>query len=316
MRMRRLRLWLLVALSTCSLALVAAGCGGDDDSVADTDPQSLLATAASKKIDSAEMRLSAVANVPGFPILGSRVAIEGSGPFVANGPDALPEFDWNVTMRAGGQTFPARVSGLDGSVYVEFMGQFYEADGDLLGKLGLGDGAGGAGRATSLKQLGLDPDKWLTRIKVTDGEEIGGDSTRMVTGTVVERAVVDNLLAIVDTEQLAEAGQDVEGLPKFDDENAGKVADAIDAAKVEVNVDDDGYPRRVYAKLGFTLPKDVEDSAIESGTLTFELVLEQIGDVTVDVEPPFDPDPLSSLLDFAGTIFGVDEPSDLWRTPN
>lgn len=312
MRLRRSSSRPLIAgLAACTLALAGVGCGGDDD--ADSSPRSLLSTAASKKIDSAEVRLSTNANVPGFPILGSRIAISGSGPFVANGPEALPEFDWNVVMRAGGQTFPARVSGIGGNVYVEFMGQFYEADRSQLERFGLG---AGRKRATSLKQLGLEPDKWLTKVEVTDGEEIGGDSTRLVTGTVVKRAVIDNLLAIADSERLADAGEDVEGLPELNDENAGRVADAVDTAKVEVNVDDDGYPRRVYAKLRFTVPDDVEDTAIESGTLTFELLLEQIGGVTVNVEPPFDPDPLSSLLDFAGVIFGVDEPSDLWRQPN
>src|SRR5680860_1545639 len=116
MSMRRLLPQPLVAgLAACTLAVAGAGCGGDDD--ADSSPQSLLSTAASKKIDSAEVRLTTDANIPGFPILGSRIKIDGSGPFVANGPEALPEFDWNVVMRAGGQTFPARVSGIGGNVY-------------------------------------------------------------------------------------------------------------------------------------------------------------------------------------------------------
>lgn len=302
---------LVAALAVCMLAAAGAGCGDDD--ATDSSPRSLLSTAASKKIDSAEVRLRTDANVPGFPILGSRIVIDGSGPFVANGPEALPEFDWNVVMRAGGQTFPARVNGIGGKVYVEFMGQFYETDESQLEQFGLG---AGRAQATSLKQFGLEPDKWLSKVKVSDGEEIGEDSTSLVTGTVVKRAVVDNLLEIADGLQLAEAGEDVAGLPELNDENADKVADAVDSATVEVNVDDEGYPRRVYAKLRFTVPEDVKDTAIENGTITFELVLEQIGGVTVNVEPPFDPDPLSSLLDFAGVIFGIDELSDLWRQPN
>lgn len=308
---RRLQRPFLALLAVSTLALLAPACGGDDE---ESSPRSLLSAAASKKIDSAEVRLRTEADVPGFPILGSRISITGSGPFVANGPDALPEFDWNVVMRAGGQTFPTRVSGIDGSVYVEFMGQFYEADRDMLERIGFGAPSGGR-QPTSLSQLGIDPGEWLTRVKVSDGEEIGGDSTRLVTGTVAKRAVIDDLLAIVDAKELAEASDDVEGLPELNDENAAKAADAVDSAKVEVNVDEEGYPRRVYAKLGFTVPDDVKKTAIESGTITFELVLEQVGDVTVSVEPPFDPDPLSSLFDFAGAIFGIDEPSDLWRAP-
>lgn len=316
MRMRRpLSRPLAAALAVCALALAGAGCGGGSDDSADATPRTLLSEAAAKKIDSAEVRLRTDADVPGFPILGSKITITGSGPFVANGPDALPTFDWRVLMRAGGQSFPARVSGVDGKVYVEFMGQFYEADEELIEQLGLKVGAAKQ-QAVSLAELGLDPDKWLTDVKVGDGEEIGGDSTKLVTGTVVKKAVIDNLLAIVDTDKLEDASDDLGDLPELDDETTGKVADAVDAAKVEVNVDDDGYPRRVYAKLHFNVPKDVKDTAIEDGTIVFDLVLEQIGDVTVEVTPPFDPDPLSSLLKFAGVIFGVDEPSDLWQTPN
>jgi hypothetical protein len=274
----------------------------------------VLGEAAAKKIDSAEVRLRTDANVPGFPILGSRIAIEGHGPFVANGPDSLPEFDWNVVMRAGGQTFPARVSGLDGKVYVEFMGQFYEADPKQLEQLGL-DGGAGKPQPTSLAQFGLDPDGWLTNVKVSDGDDIGGDSTQVVTGTVDKQAVVEDLLSLGPVDALRDSGDGVDGLPDASDENIDKAVKAIDSAKVEVNVDDEGYPRRVYAKLRFTVPKDVKNTAIESGTIVFDLTLEQIGDVTVDVEPPFDPDPLSDLLDFARSIFGIEKVSDLWQKP-
>jgi hypothetical protein len=303
-----------LALLVCLLAGFGAACGGDDDD-ADSSPKSLLETAASKRIDSAEVRLRSDADVPGFPILGSRIAISGSGPFVSNGPDALPEFDWNVVMRAGGQSFPARVSGIDGEVYVEFMGRFYAAGGELLERFGLDDGAARP-RPTSLEQLGLSPDEWLTDVEVGEGEEIGGDSTELITGKVVEQAVVDDLLGMVDGDRLAAAGKGLGGVPKLDEAVAAEAADAIDAARVEVNVDDEGYPRRVYAKLRFTVPDSVEDTAIEGGTIVFDLVLERIGGVTVDVEAPFDPDPLSSLFDFAGAIFGIDELADLWRTPS
>jgi len=292
----------------------AAGCGGGGDKAGgDDSPRTLLGKAAAKKIDSAEVRLRTDADIPGFPILGSRLAITGRGPIAVNGPDALPTLDWDVMLRAGGQSFPARLTAVDGRVFVEFMGTPYEADPKLLGQLGL-DGAGSPAGA-SLKQLGIDPDGWLTKVKVSDGQEIGGDSTRLVTGTVDKRAVVEDLLSLVDAKRLEDAREQLDGLPELDDENTDKVLDAIETVEVEVNVDEEGYPRRVYAKLGFVVPKDVKDTAIEDGTVEFDLVLEQIGDVAVDVQPPVDPDPLSSLLKFAGVIFGVDEPSDLWQTP-
>ena len=63
------------------------------------------------------------------------------------------------------------------------------------------------------------------------------------------------------------------------------------------------------------MPKDVKNTAIKSGTIIFELTLEQIGDVTVNVEPPLLPDPLSDLFDFARSIFGIEKVSDLWQAP-
>jgi hypothetical protein len=110
-------------------------------------------------------------------------------------------------------------------------------------------------------------------------------------------------------------GGEAEGVPELDEKNAGEIADAVDRAKVEVNVDDDGYPRRVYANLRFTVPEDVEDAAFERGAVTFELVLEQIGDVEVNVEPPIQPEPLSNLFDFARSVFSIDDVSDLWTKP-
>lgn len=316
MRRRSLLRLPATVLAALALALAVASCGGDDSSAGDDNPRSLLATAASKPIESADVTLRTDANIPGFPILGERIVMTGSGPVVMNGPDALPSLDWKVELSAGGQNFPAQVSAVDGQVFVDFMGVPYEADRKLIERLGIGGAARPAG--ASLKQLGIDPDGWLRNAKVSDGEEVGGDSTRVVTGTVDKQAVIDDLLAIVDTDRIgeqlgaAEAGGDV---PELNDETIDEVADAIEDVDVEVNVDDDGYPRRVFAELSFVVPKTVEDTAIEGGTVAFELVLDQIGGVTVDVQPPVDPDPLSSLIEFAGVIFGVEELSDLWRTP-
>ncbi len=313
MRFRRPLLWLTTALLTLAATAIVAGCGDDDSP--DANPQTVLGEAAAKPIESADVSMRADANIPGFPILGSRLVVTADGPFVANGPDALPTLDWRVMLRAGGQSFPARVSAVDGGVYVEFMGQFYEAEPELLEQLGVNTEAGSPAPA-SLADFGLDPDGWLTNVKVADGEEIGGDETQVVTGTVDKQAVLEDLLAIVDVERLKEAGDGIEGLPEIDDESIGNVADAIDKVDVEVNVDGDGYPRRVYAKLDFTVPKTVKDTAIEDGTIKFELTLDEIGDVKVDVTPIPDADPLSSLFRFAGVIFGVEEPADLYRTPN
>ena len=106
MRMRRpLRALLATALGIAALTLAA--CGGDDGG---GDPQTLLDEAATKPIPNAEVDLSIDADMPGFPVLGSRLLASANGPWTADGPGGTPAFDWRAVLRAGGQTFPARVS--------------------------------------------------------------------------------------------------------------------------------------------------------------------------------------------------------------
>lgn len=318
MRGRRTLLGLLLPLAAAALiALVAAGCGGGEDD----DPRELLRTAAAKEIESADMDLRAEADVPGFPILGSQLAITGGGPIAANGDDALPTLDWRVALRAGGQTFPARVIAVDGRAYVEFQGLAYVADRKLLRQLGIdgGGGDGAGGDAMTLRRLGIDPNEWLTDLDVGDGDDIGGDSTRLITGEVDDRAVVEDLAALAESEDVRErversAGKRAAMLPDPSEIDVDAVADAVEVMRIEVNVDDEGYPRRVFGELRFEVPESVKDTAIEDGTVEFELVLEEIG-VEVDPRPPANPRPLEDLLRFAGVIFGVEEPADLWRTP-
>jgi len=305
MRARRPLRWLLAtALGAGAIALGA--CGGDDGGGG--DPQTLLGEAAAKPIPNAEVDLRLDADLPGFPVLGSQLAITADGPWTASGPGGAPAFDWRAALRAGGQTFPARVSSVGGELYVDFMGRFYEAGEDLGSRFPLADAKPGKDGA-SLEQLGLDPERWLTDVEVSEGDDIGGDSTQVITGTVVKQAVIEDLLGLVEGEQI----DGVEGLPEPSDENIDRAAAAVRSARVEVNVDDDGYPRRVFADLRFVVPEDLDDVAIERGEITFELELDAIGETTVRIEPPFDPDPLSDLLDFAGVIFGIEEIADLWR---
>lgn len=316
MRGRRHPLGLLLPLvAAVLLAPVAAGCGGEDD-----DPGELLRTAVAKEIRSADVELRVEADIPGFPILGSRLSVTGGGPIAAGGDGSLPTLDWKVALRAGGQTFPARVIAVDERVYVEFQGLAYEADRKLLRRLGVDGEDGGPGRGTTtLKDLGLDPSAWLTGLEVEDGDDIGGDSTRVVTGEVDERAVVGDLLAVAGSEDVGEriersAGKGAELLPGLPDASPEEVADAVEVTRIEVNVDDAGHARRVFGELSFEVPDSVEDTAIEDGTIELELVLEELG-VEVDPRPPANPRPLSDLLRFAGSVFGIEEPADLWRTP-
>jgi hypothetical protein len=308
--MMRIRRAPLLALITVLLATLAVGCGSDDGG-GNENPESLLAEAAAKTVESGEIRMRAAADIPGFPILGDKLEVTADGPFAMRG-SGTPDVDLNVVLRAGGQSFPAQLTATDGKAYVDFQGLTYVANPEMFGGLPATDG-----KAATLKGMGIDPSGWLRNPKVEDGEEIGGDSTQLVTGKVDERAVLQDILAVADKQEVKDQVERSKGpwrLPELDEESLDRVAEAIEDTKVEVNVDEEGYARRVFASLEFKLPEGVKDAAFEGGAVSFELVLEEIG-ARVDVVPPSNPRPLSDLLDFAGLIFGVEKPSDLWTVP-
>ena len=159
----RHRSLLTVLAALAALALAVAGCGGDDDdggraSGGDGSAIELLRTAAAKEIESAKVRMRAATDIPGFPVLSSRLAVTGAGAIASNGPSELPTADLQVTLRAAGQSFPARLTAVDGRAYVEFQGMAYEVDRDLMDRIPLAhDEDGAQGKAMSLRSMGIDP---------------------------------------------------------------------------------------------------------------------------------------------------------------
>lgn len=299
-----------IALLVLFAALATAGCGEEDaggESGNSSDGIALLRAAAKKPIDSADVRMEAVADIPGFPILGDRLSVTAEGPVAMADAGHLPTLDLKLMMRAGGQSFPSRVTVVDDRAYVEFMGTPYEVDPKLIDRLPLD-------HMRKDDRLVVDPSRWLSEVAVEDGKTIGGDPTRLVTGKVDVGAVVKDVAGAIDSPEVrkqVERSGGQRALSQLSEENLDRIEQSIEDVEVEVNVDDEGYARRVFARVAFKVPESVENAAFDRGTLTFELVVNEIG-VKVDPQPPVDPEPLSELLDFAGTIFGVEKPSDLW----
>jgi hypothetical protein len=311
---------LLLLASLVAVTALLAGCGGDDESRPSGGPRQLLEEAVAKPIESGQIDMRIGANVPGFPILGSRLSLTGQGPFASNGRDGSPTLDWKVKLRADAQVFPARLRAVDDRVFVEFMGLSYEADPELIGELDPDeDERSEGGGGISLEQLGVHAADWLSRLRMEDGEEIGGDSTRKITGTVNVSAVVDDAIEALESsgirERLGESDEDAAKLTDLSDEDRERLEGAIRDVEVQVNIDDEGYARRAYAKLDFVMPKEVKGTAIKRGTITFDLVLEKVGDVDVQISPPASPRDLDSLFRLISLVFGIDELSDIWRKP-
>ena len=290
---------LLALLATLALAL--AGCGGDGGGDGSKDARVLLQKAFEKQVNSADLRLDLKADLEGLDQLKGPISLSIEGPFKSNGPKELPNLDWDVKVRGLGQDIDAGLIVTGNNAYVEFMGQSYEVGEQLFSqvKRSFIQQQSQSGGQQSLKQFGIDPEEWLDDPKVEDGEDVGGDSTRKVSGDVDVKQVVKDVLEALRSpalrRQLESQGQTVPQIPDVGDDTIDKVADAIKELRFEVNVDGNDIARRVFAEAEFDVPEDADAGALEGGKVSFEYVLEKVG-IDPDIKAPSNPQPLGILL--------------------
>jgi hypothetical protein len=191
-----------------------------------------------------------------------------------------------VTLRGG-------LKITDDNAFLEFRGEAYEIGtrlfelaedgGDEIGKKGPTD-------------LGLDPASWLDDAKVEEGQDIGGDATRKVTGSVnTEKVVRDALDALSSPELKRQFGGESPSPPDLSERDYDKLREAVDDVHFEANVDEDDVLRRILAKVSFDVPRDSGVGAPRGGRVTVDYALEKVGG-DVDVDAPRNPQPLGELL--------------------
>jgi hypothetical protein len=313
----RLRLPLLATvLALLALALGVAGCGGSNGMSGDKgdsgDAKALLEKGFAKKVRSGDLKVDFKATLEGSSQIQGPIAASLSGPFESNGQKKLPILDWSIRAEGAGQSLQAGLKLTNDNAFVEYRGQSYEVGTQLFSKLADQFANRSADKdGQSLEQFGIDPARWLKDPKVEDGDDIGGDPTRKVTGSVdVERAVRDVLQALRSPalkKQLQSQGQTVPNFPRVSDEDVNKVSDAIKDLRFEANVDDNGYARRLFAEAGFDVPEDSQAGGVKGGKVSFGYVLDKVGG-TPDVKAPDNPQPITVLLQqlgLGGTLGGL-----------
>ncbi len=83
-----------------------------------------------------------------------------------------------------------------------------------------------------------------------------------------------------------------------------RVTDAIENVRFEVNVDEDGVARRLFAEVDFDVPDDADVGELDGGKISFGFVLEEVG-IDPEIEAPSDAQPLSVLLGQLGLGGGL-----------
>lgn len=307
--MIRTRIFTLLAIvATLALTLVAAGCGGDEGGGSSEEARALLEKAFSQQVDSADIKLDAKAEFDGLAQLAGPLSLTLEGPFKSDGPRDLPVLDWKIEAAGAGQEFAAGLVVTDDNAYITYQGESYEVGPELFAQFKQQYAAQQPDEQPTLKSLGLDPTTWLEDPQLEDGEDIGGDPTRAVTGSVDVEQVIRDFIEFSKSDafrrQLEAQGR---SLPQFEeptDEEIQKIEDAIDELTLQVNVDDNDIARRLAIQADFTVPEDqVQDGGIKGGSVSFGYVFNEVG-IEPEVQAPENARPLSELTQQFGGLLG------------
>lgn len=300
--MTRLRLVTLLAIVvSLVLALTLAACGGDDAGGGSSeDATALLERSFKKTVTKGDLDLNIEAALDGVEDLKGPLKLTLTGPYAQETPKDFPILDWDVSAEGGGQSFKAGVIVTGDNAFVEYNGENYEVGTELFSQLKeQQESQQESFTPQGLKALGIDGAKWLKNAKVADGEDIGGDSTQLVTGDVDIERVVKDVFKLIQSpavrQQLESQGQAVPDVPEPSAEDIKKIEDAIDKLELEVNVDEDDYVRRTFLDSDFTVPEGTGAGELKGGSVSFDYTLTSVGE-DPKIEAPSGAKPIQELL--------------------
>lgn len=295
---RRLPLALLAAV-----ALVAAACGGEGGQ---RDATALLDRAFEQPVPSADVEIDLQLDAEGVAEFEDPLRLRASGPYV-RAAGALPRLDMDVEIRTqgAGQAIQAGLLSTGERVFVGFGGSYYEQPPEQVARANrrLARDGGGDG---SLGDLGLSPRAWVVDAAVRGDEQVGGQATRHVTGTLDVAAVLRDLNRLVD--RSAGALGDSEQAPRsLGRREIERLSRTVEDPSFDVYVGkDDDVVRRISLRLELTVPeRDRGDVGGATGA-SIRLAVE-LSDVGGDQEiaAPRESRPMSELTSQLGGLGAI-----------
>lgn len=286
----------LVMLALLALAAAGSGCGSDDDGGDTAQAKQLLDRAFAKNADSGELDLQVKAEVEGVRSLKGPLALRLTGPFKSAGAKRLPLLDWDVSFNGAGQRLVGGVISTESNAYLIFQQQAFELGEDSFARLSERLRLSERERPLTPGGLGIDPGAWLKDAEVEDGDSIGGDSTRKISGSIDVRKALRDVVDVIDSpavrRRLERQGQPA--LPKPREKDLKQLEDAVEDVDVEMNVDENDFLRRFLAEVQFNAEGEGDNPDVK-GKLSFDYVLRKVGGDPV-IRAPGGARPLRELL--------------------
>jgi hypothetical protein len=274
---------LLPLLLTAAL-LVLAGCGGSGSESATSILDKTFGSNASVK--SGKLTLALDANVSGIGTVKGPISARLSGPFQSAGTAGLPKFDFDATLKLGGQTINAGAVSTSDKGWLKFMGTTYAVPDALFAQfrssyLQSQKQSASKKQQSSLQKLGIDPRRWLTDPKTVGDKQVAGADTVHITSGIDVPKLLDDVQKTLHTAGTA-AGSTTKQLTQADRDAIQK---SVKSAKVDV-----------YSGKGDDrLHKLVLNLQLTSGTVVFTLQLDDL-DKDQTIAAPKGAKPLSDLV--------------------
>ncbi|GAC1324006.1 MAG: hypothetical protein NVSMB25_21070 [Thermoleophilaceae bacterium] len=284
---------LLVVLASIAAVLFGVGgCAGGGS----RDARGLLGQAFSHPLTSGDVTLELHATIGG----GGRsqpASVKLSGPYQSNGPAKIPSFDWDLSVATSGSSFSGKLISTGTNVYIGVGANNYEL-GPQVARIRRRSGG-----ARSLKQLGLDPNSWVSGAHVEGSARVAGaDTTHVRAGLNVTNLLHDLNRALSKTG--AGLGP---GVPRsLSDAQIAKVRQAIGSPTFDIYVaKSDRTIRRLAMALTFRVPdgQGQRFRGTSGGTLSFAFEIANLGR-RVSVSAPAHPQPLAGLAQQFGGLLG------------
>jgi hypothetical protein len=285
-------------------ALSLAACGGGGGSGEDADQVLKDTFSGSKKVKSGKLELKLGLEAQGGAAsLGGPFSITLSGPFQSQGPQALPQFDFDLTLSLGaGRSFNAGAVSTGDSGFLKFQNQTYSVPANVFAQFKQGYERSqaqnkGSSSNTSFSSLGVDPSKWLKDAKNEGDTDVAGTQTTHISASVDVPKFLDDVNRILSRAGKLGVSQSQQIPNQLTEQQRKSVEDAIDDATFDVYTGkDDKVLRRLTIKLKFTVPEKSRASAqgLSGGTITFDLTLADLNQ-TQTITAPANPKSFNEL---------------------
>jgi hypothetical protein len=263
------------------IAVVAlAGCG---DGGSTEEARDLIDRGFATDVRSGVFSASAEFHLSGLGALAGPLRLNVEGPFEGWSSTTLPAMDLEVRVSGMGQKFAGRLVMTRENAWVEYDGTTYEAGEALWAELRRTIETQG-GEPMTLTEMGLHPHRWLDDLEIEGDEEVAGDDTTKVTGTI-------------DLSRLLPEANRLSPDARLPPRTLRQVDEAFEEVRFEAWIGEDEIWRRVAVETAFEIPEELRESAegVSGGRLSFEMGLEDPNE-PVEIEGLGDGRPVDELL--------------------